>query len=104
MLLSLLETILVIHLIDKDASQDNEMKKSNCMIEGQEEKLTNLKNSFTGESILSSVLMFSDAHSALVHILKLGHNLLYFQVSRNVPTGHLLTTLQLKEHHPLEKR
>ncbi|XP_043958299.1 5-hydroxytryptamine receptor 3A-like [Gambusia affinis] len=41
MLLSLLETILVIHLINRDTWQDNEQEKTKDPIEGQEEKLTN---------------------------------------------------------------
>ncbi|KAM4715212.1 5-hydroxytryptamine receptor 3E-like [Anableps anableps] len=48
MLLSLLETILVIYLIDKDASQDNEKEKTKCLIEGPEEKLTNLQTCYIG--------------------------------------------------------
>ncbi|XP_012720807.3 5-hydroxytryptamine receptor 3A [Fundulus heteroclitus] len=48
MLLSLLETILVSHLINKDASQETEGEKTNCPIEGNEEELTNIKSCFIG--------------------------------------------------------
>ncbi|XP_023196927.1 5-hydroxytryptamine receptor 3E-like [Xiphophorus maculatus] len=48
MLLSLLETILVIHLINRDAWQDNDQEKTKDPIEGQEEKLTNSHTCFIG--------------------------------------------------------
>ncbi|XP_027886118.1 5-hydroxytryptamine receptor 3E-like [Xiphophorus couchianus] len=48
MLLSLLETILVIHLINRDAWQDNDQEKTKNPIEGQEEKLTNSHTCFIG--------------------------------------------------------
>ncbi|MED6262608.1 hypothetical protein ATANTOWER_022660, partial [Ataeniobius toweri] len=54
MLLSLLETIVVIHLIDKDASQDNEKEMTKCQIEGQEKKLTDLQSCFIGIKKCSS--------------------------------------------------
>ncbi|XP_015237493.1 PREDICTED: 5-hydroxytryptamine receptor 3A-like [Cyprinodon variegatus] len=48
MLLSLLETILVIYLIDKDASQVAEMEKTKWQVEDQQEKLTDFPTCFIG--------------------------------------------------------
>uniref|UniRef100_A0A087X5C6 Uncharacterized protein n=1 Tax=Poecilia formosa TaxID=48698 RepID=A0A087X5C6_POEFO len=54
MLLSLLETILVIHLINRDAWQDIEQDKTKDPVEGQEEKLTNSHTCFIGIKTCSS--------------------------------------------------
>ncbi|XP_037836561.1 5-hydroxytryptamine receptor 3A [Kryptolebias marmoratus] len=48
MLLSLLETILVMHLIDKDASQDNEPTKNQSLNEGNESNQNNSRRCFLG--------------------------------------------------------
>ncbi|XP_021173633.2 5-hydroxytryptamine receptor 3A-like [Fundulus heteroclitus] len=47
MLISLLETILVIHLIGKDAQQDNDTPDKQSMNDSQEEKLKNIHSRFT---------------------------------------------------------